>query len=72
MAPPGIVAVALGEDAEGVDEAGIDEILEALALLVGEAFLAALGFGFARSSSVCATLRSPQKITGFFLSSCLQ
>ena len=37
--------VALGEDSEGVDETGIDEVLEALALLVGEALLAAVGLG---------------------------
>src|SRR6202044_285542 len=44
MAPPGIVAIALGEQAEGVDEAGVDKSLESRALLVGESLLAAIGF----------------------------
>ncbi len=39
MAPPRVVAVALLELPEGVDEAGIHEILEPLPLLVGEALL---------------------------------
>src|SRR5690606_10707767 len=45
MAPPGVMAVALAEHAQGVDEAGIDEILEALALLEGEALFAAIRSG---------------------------
>src|SRR5271170_2858871 len=43
IAPPGVVTVALLEQAEGIDEAGVDEVLESLALLVGEALLAAIG-----------------------------
>ena len=39
------MAVALREQAEGVDEAGVDEVLEALALLVRETLLAAVGLG---------------------------
>ena len=45
-------------------EIRIDEILESLALLVGESLLAAIRLGLARSSSVCATFRSPHNITG--------
>ncbi len=54
MAPPGIVAVALREDAEGVDEAGVHEILEAFALLVGETFLAACWAWGSRGRARCA------------------
>src|SRR6202044_39497 len=43
IAPPRVVPVALLEQAEGIDEAGFDEILETLALLVREALLAPIG-----------------------------
>src|ERR1700722_9469113 len=43
MAPPGIVALALGEHAECIDEAGVDKSLKSGALLIGESFLAAVG-----------------------------
>src|SRR5688572_18735797 len=45
VAPPRIVAVALGEDAERVDEPGVDEILEARAFFVRESLLAAIRLG---------------------------
>src|SRR6185437_9509774 len=45
LTPPGVVPVALLEQAEGVDEARIEEVLKALALLVGEALAAAVGLG---------------------------
>ena len=41
-APPTVMAVTLLEEAKRIDEAGVDEVLEALALLVGEALLAAV------------------------------
>src|SRR5262245_52300193 len=44
VAPPRIVSVALGEDPERVDEARIQEILKAFALLLGEPLLAAVRF----------------------------
>ena len=44
MAPPGVVAVALLEYAERVDETSIQEMLEALAFFVGEAFFADIRF----------------------------
>src|ERR1700728_161807 len=43
IAPPRVVTVALLEQAEGIDEAGVEEILESLALLVREALLAPIG-----------------------------
>ena len=43
VAPPRVVAVTLLEQAEGIDEAGVDEVLEALALLVRKALLAPIG-----------------------------
>src|SRR6185312_16346599 len=45
VAPPAVVAVALLEEAQGIDEACIDVALKARPLLVGEALLAAVGFG---------------------------
>src|SRR5581483_4758306 len=44
VAPPGVMAVALPEQAEGIDEARIQKVLEAAALLLGEALAAAVGF----------------------------
>lgn len=45
MRPPGVETVALVEEAEGVDEAGVDEVLETLALFIGEAAFADVGLG---------------------------
>src|SRR4051794_529579 len=42
--PPGVVSFSLLEHAEGIDEAGVDEGLEASALLVSEALFADIGF----------------------------
>src|SRR5580693_7546580 len=42
MAPPRVVAVALGEQAECVDEAGVDKSLKSRAFLIGESLLAAV------------------------------
>src|SRR5258708_17452457 len=44
MAPPRIVAIALGEQAERIDKAGVDEGLKSRALLIRESLLAAIGF----------------------------
>src|SRR5580692_1151188 len=43
MAPPRIVAIALGEQAERIDETGIDECLKSGPLLIRETLLAAIG-----------------------------
>ena len=45
VGPPGVVAGLLVEHPEAVYEAGVQEVLEALALLVGEAGLALVGLG---------------------------
>src|SRR5690242_3846041 len=45
VTPPAVVAVTLLEEAQRIDEAGIDEVLESLPLLIGKAFLAPVGFG---------------------------
>src|SRR5665213_530223 len=42
MAPPRIVAIALGEQAEGIDEARVDKGLESRAFLVCKSLLAAI------------------------------
>src|SRR5271155_556425 len=44
MAPPRIVAIALGEQAECIDETSVDKSLKSRALLIGESFLAAIRF----------------------------
>ena len=44
MAPPRVVAVALFEFPEGVDESGVDESLESRAFLVRKALFAAIWF----------------------------
>src|SRR6187402_1643423 len=44
MTPPRVVAVALRENAEGIYETGVDEILETLTFLVRETLLAAIRF----------------------------
>src|SRR5580704_11572104 len=43
MAPPRIVAIALGEQAERIDETRVDEGLKSRALLIRESLLAAIG-----------------------------
>src|SRR5664279_2937491 len=43
--PPRVVTVALVKEAERVDESGVDEVLEALALLCRETLFAHVGFG---------------------------
>jgi len=65
------VPVALGEDPKGIDEARVEQLADAFALLAGESRLSTFCFGLARSSSVWATLRSPQMATGFLLWSAL-
>src|SRR3984893_2917627 len=45
MTPPRVVPVTLGEQPKGVDEACLHEILESLALFVGETLLAAIRLG---------------------------
>src|SRR5579872_982594 len=44
-APPGVVAVALREQPESIDETRFEHVLETLALLQREALLALVGFG---------------------------
>ena len=45
LAPPRVVAVALGEQPEGVDEARVEERLETGALFGGEALVPDVGLG---------------------------
>src|SRR5882762_1609098 len=45
MAPPGVEAVALLKEAQGVDEAGVEEGLKAGAFLGSVAFFAFVGLG---------------------------
>ncbi len=69
MTPPGVVAGTLSEQAKCVNETRRKDLHDPGAFFVRIARLALVGFGMVRSSGVCATLRSPQKMTGFFFSS---
>ena len=72
VAPPCVMTIPLFEHPKGVNEPGRDKSLKPVRSSSVNPFLPRLGPGFARSSSVCATLRSPQNTTGFFSSSSLQ
>src|SRR3989338_4591727 len=72
MTPPRVVPVAFGEKPEGIHKSGLDYLIDTFSLFLGETFFALIGFWVAKSSGLCATLRSPQKTTGFSFSNSLQ
>ena len=72
MTPPRVVPVSLREQPESIDESRVDEILEALALLVREALLAAVRLRIGQVEFGVRDVRSPQNMTGLRASSCLQ
>lgn len=73
VGPPRVDARFVGvEEAESVGEARIEKVGKLLAFLVGEAGIAAVGLRIFRSISWCATLKSPQAMTGFFFRSSMR
>ena len=65
VAPPGIGPFPIRvKMAEGIGEAGLQQLLELRPFLVGEPGIPPVALGVFRSISLAATLRSPQMIIG--------
>src|SRR3989338_5667421 len=70
MTPPRIGFLSVGiEFAKGVNESSFDDLIESLALFGCETGVLHILLRRAISISLCATLKSPQTMTGFFFSS---
>src|SRR5689334_11312485 len=66
MAPPGVVAVAFGEEAEGIHKARINDCLNALAFLVRKAFYALVLLGAGEIILRMGDVQVPAENNGLF------